>query len=158
MCKRYRETGSSARDVWGEEGKTEDMGYVPLNTRDFSQSQKPIRNWLQGFRRISNWTFQSDHKKLFPFLWYYNVSSLEVEVLLLFYWCVERLNFCDGLFLGNLSLNRLPFTLPQHWLKKKECSKARHIVRSVYLPLSLTSFMVSGNFIFLFFVLSLWHF
>ena len=25
-------------------GKTEDMGYMPLNTRDFSQSQKPIRN------------------------------------------------------------------------------------------------------------------
>lgn len=119
-----------------------------------SQSETDCRD----FEEFPTGLFKVTTRSYFLFLWYYNVSSLEVEVLLLFYWCAERLNFWDGLFLDNLSLNRLPFTLAQHWLKKKECSRPRHIVRSVYLPLSLTSFMVSGNFIFLFFVLSLWHF
>lgn len=71
MFKHYRATGSSTRICGEKRGKTEDMGYMPLNTKDFSQSQKPIRSWLQIFPRISNnnWTFQSDHKKLelFPF-------------------------------------------------------------------------------------------
>lgn len=66
------EQQAQAHGMCGEKrGKTEGVGYMPLNTRDFSQSQKPIRSRLQGFPRISNnnWTFQSDHKKLelFPF-------------------------------------------------------------------------------------------